>query len=130
MAFDLCTLFQHDNATSSVKIMNDTTAVSAASDADIGMVRHFFYLYLSLPVVFVGICGNVLNLVTLHNRQLQTEPFMYIRAMAVFDLLALLLVIGASLRNSAVITPRAGRIDGMLLAWYQVGDKCAGANSH
>jgi hypothetical protein len=44
---------------------------------------------------------------------------MYIRAMAVFDLLAMLLATSAGLRNSQMVTVTAQRIGGRALVWYQ-----------
>ena len=45
-----------------------------------------------IPVICIlGIAGNILNLVVLANRKLQDSPYVYLRALAVSDLLTLLL---------------------------------------
>lgn len=44
-----------------------------------------------LPILIIlGIFGNILHLITLRSRALRSVPFMYIRAIAVFDLFALI----------------------------------------
>jgi hypothetical protein len=83
---------------------------------DAAAINTLFYVYLSIPCLCIGICGNILNLITLQNRLLQTEPFMYIRAMAVFDLCALTLIVSASFRNNGTLVPSQS----YLFALYQV----------
>ncbi|CAI5455798.1 unnamed protein product [Caenorhabditis angaria] len=51
-----------------------------------------FFTYAQVIFCFIGVFGNILNLRTLQSPSLQTVPFMYIRAMAVFDLIALSLI--------------------------------------
>uniref|UniRef100_A0AC34FFD2 G-protein coupled receptors family 1 profile domain-containing protein n=1 Tax=Panagrolaimus sp. ES5 TaxID=591445 RepID=A0AC34FFD2_9BILA len=44
-------------------------------------------------VAFIGITGNILNLFTLRSPSLQTVPFRYIRALAIFDLIGLTTIV-------------------------------------
>ncbi|CAD5223355.1 unnamed protein product [Bursaphelenchus okinawaensis] len=44
-------------------------------------------------ISLIGVAGNVLNLITLRSPSLRTVPFMYIRALAIFDLVGLTAVI-------------------------------------
>lgn len=43
-----------------------------------------------VPILIIfGICGNILHLITLRSKTLRSVPFLYIRAIAIFDLAAL-----------------------------------------
>uniref|UniRef100_A0A915AYF4 G-protein coupled receptors family 1 profile domain-containing protein n=1 Tax=Parascaris univalens TaxID=6257 RepID=A0A915AYF4_PARUN len=44
---------------------------------------------IQIVICAIGVGGNVLNLLTLRSRTLQTVPFMYIRSIAIFDLIGL-----------------------------------------
>ncbi|CAD5232823.1 unnamed protein product [Bursaphelenchus xylophilus] len=46
-----------------------------------------------ITISLIGVAGNVLNLITLRSPSLRTVPFMYIRALAIFDLVGLTAVI-------------------------------------
>ena len=101
----------HANATSAA--LANTTASEDEADQ---LLNTIFYIYLTLPTALLGIAGNVLNLATLQNKLLCTEPFMYIRAMAVFDLSALCLILHTTLVQGKVISPTSSK----LLAFYWV----------
>lgn len=59
---------------------------------DVKFLKIFTYKIWLPSLIVVGLLGNILNLITLRSPTLQNVPFMYIRAIAVFDLLSLLLV--------------------------------------
>lgn len=76
---------------------NSTTTVTFSGDGDdtnddVKMLKILTYRIWLPFLVGLGIFGNVLNLITLRSSTLQNIPFMYIRAIAVFDLLCLPLV--------------------------------------
>uniref|UniRef100_A0A1I7YDS4 G_PROTEIN_RECEP_F1_2 domain-containing protein n=1 Tax=Steinernema glaseri TaxID=37863 RepID=A0A1I7YDS4_9BILA len=60
----------------------------AEHDIDLADLKNMFRL-IAMGFCAVGISGNVLNLITLRNPSLQTVPFMFIRALAVFDICGL-----------------------------------------
>uniref|UniRef100_A0A914VV81 G-protein coupled receptors family 1 profile domain-containing protein n=1 Tax=Plectus sambesii TaxID=2011161 RepID=A0A914VV81_9BILA len=68
----------------------------------IEMKRMIYFVIVPIACLF-GVCGNVLNLITLRNRVLQTVPFMYIRLVAIFDLIALSLIFISSLGVAKVM---------------------------
>ncbi|RCN53683.1 hypothetical protein ANCCAN_00177 [Ancylostoma caninum] len=47
------------------------------------------FTILQILFCLVGVMGNILNLRTLQSPSLQTVPFMYIRSLAIFDLISL-----------------------------------------
>ncbi|CAD6190651.1 unnamed protein product [Caenorhabditis auriculariae] len=51
------------------------------------------FAYAQLTFCIIGVTGNILNLRTLQSPSLQTVPFMYIRSLAVFDLISLSCII-------------------------------------
>lgn len=52
-------------------------------------LRRVSYAIIVPILIIIGICGNILHLITLRSKTLRSVPFMYIRAIAVFDLAAL-----------------------------------------
>ncbi|KAI6190254.1 hypothetical protein M3Y97_00097200 [Aphelenchoides bicaudatus] len=46
-----------------------------------------------LTICIIGVIGNILNLITLRSPTLKTVPFIYIRALAIFDLVGLSAII-------------------------------------
>lgn len=67
---------------------NETIALAA----ELKTVKEWFT---SIQVVccVIGVIGNILNIRTLQSGSLQTVPFMYIRALAYFDLIALTMIL-------------------------------------
>ncbi|CAB3399578.1 unnamed protein product [Caenorhabditis bovis] len=61
------------------------------SDEELAKIKGYIS-YAQVIFCLVGVVGNILNLRTLQSPSLQTVPFMYIRSMAVFDLIALSLI--------------------------------------
>ncbi|EFP03639.1 hypothetical protein GCK72_025363 [Caenorhabditis remanei] len=55
-------------------------------------VKEWFIL-IQVTCCVLGVVGNILNIRTLQNPSLQTVPFMYIRALAYFDLIALTMIL-------------------------------------
>ena len=49
-----------------------------ADEEAIELLNQIVYIYLAFPILIIGIAGNILNLITLQNRNLRTEPFMYV----------------------------------------------------
>ncbi|TMS35205.1 hypothetical protein L596_002656 [Steinernema carpocapsae] len=57
-------------------------------DSQLRDLKNHFLIF-TVSICIVGISGNILNLITLRYPSLQTVPFMYIRALAVFDICGL-----------------------------------------
>lgn len=74
-------------------VNNSSNSNNTIEDQE-SVVKLKFVIYgVIVPVlVALGICGNILNLLTLRSSTLQSVPFMYIRAIAIFDLTCLIFV--------------------------------------
>ncbi|PAV57712.1 hypothetical protein WR25_23322, partial [Diploscapter pachys] len=68
------------------------TAEDAEFAAQIKDMKRVFS-FAQIIFCLIGVIGNILNLRTLQSPSLQTVPFMYIRALAVFDLISLSAII-------------------------------------
>jgi hypothetical protein len=91
----------------SATLINETLLGNLSVVVDDGVtvmdVKRIAYSVVTPIVCLIGMCGNTLNLVTLRNNALQTVPFMYIRLVAVFDLLALSMILISSLSMGGVM---------------------------
>ncbi|CAJ0935680.1 unnamed protein product, partial [Mesorhabditis belari] len=67
--------------------MNQSAPIRAAQVADIA------YCYILPTICILGIIGNITNLVVLASRKLRAVSYMYLRALAVADLLCMLFVL-------------------------------------
>ncbi|KAI6199414.1 putative G-protein coupled receptor [Aphelenchoides besseyi] len=63
-----------------------------ATDEQLVRLKSIFRLVM-ISIAFVGVASNILNLITLRSPSLKTVPFMYIRALAIFDLIGLTAII-------------------------------------
>ncbi|UMM43370.1 hypothetical protein L5515_018886 [Caenorhabditis briggsae] len=68
--------------------VNETLALAA----ELKTVKEWF-TSIQVFCCILGVIGNVLNIRTLQSGTLQTVPFMYIRALAYFDLIALTMIL-------------------------------------
>ncbi|GMT35356.1 hypothetical protein PFISCL1PPCAC_26653, partial [Pristionchus fissidentatus] len=74
-------------------VRNNGFNVSTETDEDIeeiGKLQLKFNVA-TFIICMVGIAGNILNLKTLQSSSLQSVPFMYIRSLAVFDLVSFII---------------------------------------
>lgn len=55
------------------------------TDEDLIRLKSIFRIII-ISVSLIGVAGNILNLITLRSPTLRTVPFIYIRALAIFDL--------------------------------------------
>ncbi|KAK0395496.1 hypothetical protein QR680_001308 [Steinernema hermaphroditum] len=74
----------------SLQTFCDQGLQNATSEHNIDLVElKSVFRLIAMTLCTIGISGNILNLITLRNPSLQTVPFMFIRALAVFDICAL-----------------------------------------
>ncbi|GMT07802.1 hypothetical protein PENTCL1PPCAC_29976, partial [Pristionchus entomophagus] len=73
-------------------VRNNFTDVSIASEDERAAIETLGQTmgWVMGCLCLIGISGNILNLKTLQSSSLQTVPFMYIRALALFDLIGLI----------------------------------------
>jgi len=64
------------------------TVASITTDPSILLLKTTFRTII-VVISAVGVLGNVLNLLTLRSPSLRTVPFLYIRALALFDLVSM-----------------------------------------
>lgn len=91
---------------------------------NISSLNHISYLVILPSLIFVGILGNLLNLMTLRNITLRSVPFRYVQAMAVYDTVGLVLLIFVVLRAARLMP---NNIYG--LAYYQAHFELPAINS-
>ncbi|CAI2357962.1 unnamed protein product [Caenorhabditis sp. 36 PRJEB53466] len=72
------------------KVHNST--VPQANIPELNKVKESFTI-IQVFCCILGVLGNILNLRTLQSPSLQTVPFMYIRSLAIFDLIALTMIL-------------------------------------
>lgn len=66
------------NQTNETTLSSADVSKSQEKDEAIELLNQIVYIYLAFPILIIGIAGNILNLITLQNRNLRTEPFMYV----------------------------------------------------
>lgn len=85
----------------------------AAADPESLLRLKSTFRTIMIAISMVGVWGNVLNLRTLSAPSLNTVPFMYIRALALFDLVALTAILLHFLLEIV-------RLDFLPIIWYEV----------
>ncbi|KJH44787.1 7 transmembrane receptor, partial [Dictyocaulus viviparus] len=82
----MCFFFPNSSFSSS-DLMNSTSPSGAATVANIA------YCYVLPVVCAIGVIGNITNLIVLASRRLRAVSYMYLRALAIADLLCMLFVL-------------------------------------
>ncbi|CCD64980.1 G-protein coupled receptors family 1 profile domain-containing protein [Caenorhabditis elegans] len=70
----------------------ETNGTRAELSPELIKVKDAFTI-LQVTCCILGVFGNILNLQTLRSPSLQTVPFMYIKSLAIFDLIALTMIL-------------------------------------
>ncbi|KHN86073.1 putative G-protein coupled receptor [Toxocara canis] len=73
---------------SGTSTFSNDTLMHTINEARIREMKAVFQT-IQIVICAIGVGGNILNLLTLRSRTLQTVPFMYIRSIAIFDLIGL-----------------------------------------
>lgn len=74
--------------------MNSSAVPTNGTESGVKMINMVAYFYVLPLIAMIGIIGNVTNLVVLASSRLRAVSYMYLRALAVADLICMIATIG------------------------------------